>query len=148
MPIYSMPIISFLSSIVFYSVFSAYSITSTMQVFLYRISFSQQSSSSQPVSPAILHTSLPSSTSSSSLFPVAPGALVLEEPKDYPHVRFWTRGDYKSSKPKNKVTTMNSVPGKRGGSRAAKDINVMHQYLEKSDGCVVSGREASAIRKT
>ncbi|KAJ7809579.1 hypothetical protein B0H14DRAFT_3481320 [Mycena olivaceomarginata] len=91
----------------------------------------QQSSSSQPVSPAILHASLPSSTSSSSLLPVAPGALVLEEPKDYPHVRFWTRGDYKSSKPKNKVTTMNSVPGKRGGSRAAKDINVMHQYFRR-----------------
>ncbi|KAJ7851118.1 hypothetical protein B0H14DRAFT_2581559 [Mycena olivaceomarginata] len=103
------------------------------------------------MSPVFLSTSLPSSavsTSSSSLFPVAPGALVLEEPKDYPKVRFWTHGDYNESKPKNKVTTMNSVPGKCGGSRAAKDINVMHQYLEKSHGCVVSGREASAIRKT
>ncbi|KAF7335112.1 hypothetical protein MVEN_02261900 [Mycena venus] len=118
---------------------------------LLQISLSQQNSPSQPVSPVILNTSLPSSAvsmSSSSLFPVAPGALVLEEPKDYPNVRFWTRGDYNKSKPKNKVTTMNSMPGKRGGSRAAKDINVMHQYLEKSDGCVVSGREASAIRKT
>ncbi|KAJ7327597.1 hypothetical protein DFH08DRAFT_940853 [Mycena albidolilacea] len=118
---------------------------------LLQISFSQQNSPSQPVSPVILNTSLPSSavsTSSSSLFPVAPGALVLEEPKDYPYVCFWTRGDYKISEPKNKVTMMNSVSGKRGGSRAAKDINVMHQYLEKSDGSVVSGREASAIRKT
>ncbi|KAJ7728717.1 hypothetical protein B0H16DRAFT_1894031 [Mycena metata] len=83
--------------------------------------------------------------STSPLF-ILPGATDLADPKEFPLVRWWNRADFTRSQPKKKTTTMNSESGKRGGSRAAKDINVMHQYLENEDGTEVSGLAAKAMR--
>ncbi|KAJ7246890.1 hypothetical protein B0H12DRAFT_1073053 [Mycena haematopus] len=119
-----------------------------------RLSFVQHtSSSSQPVSSIVPNvpsrasaTSL--ATTASSLFSVNPGALVLADRKEYPDVVFWTRRRFNESQKTKAVATMNSMPGKRGRSRAAQDINVMTQYLEKTDGSIVSGNEAATIRAT
>ncbi|KAJ7027372.1 hypothetical protein C8F04DRAFT_1399548 [Mycena alexandri] len=114
------------------------------QYFCGRSAISQQVP--QFVSSSSLHpptTSFPSSSPLSTL----PGATDLADPKEFPLVRWWNRRDFTQSQTKKKTITMNSEAGKRGGSRAAKNINVMHQYLENEDGTVVSGLEAKAMRK-
>ncbi|KAJ7713251.1 hypothetical protein B0H16DRAFT_1810742 [Mycena metata] len=99
----------------------------------------------QSASSSSLHPPTMSLPSTSPLF-ILPGATDLADPKEFPLVRWWNRADFTRSQPKKKTTTMNSESGKRGGSRAAKDINVMHQYLENEDGTEVSGLAAKAMR--
>ncbi|KAJ7023771.1 hypothetical protein C8F04DRAFT_1401526 [Mycena alexandri] len=102
----------------------------------------------QPASsPSLLshHSAATSLPSTSPLFTL-PGATDLADQKDFPLVRWWDRTSYTKSQSTKKTTTMNSESGKRGGARAAKDINVMHQYLETEDGKSVSGLTAKAMR--
>ncbi|KAF8164217.1 hypothetical protein K438DRAFT_1775553 [Mycena galopus ATCC 62051] len=98
--------------------------------------------------PSVASLTTTTSPTTTSLFPISPSALVLADRKHYPDVVFWTRKAFKDSRNPQDIATMNSMPGKRGGSRAAKDINVMNLYLENSDGSIISGHEAAAIRKT
>ncbi|KAJ7022699.1 hypothetical protein C8F04DRAFT_1310168 [Mycena alexandri] len=113
-----------------------------------RLQLSVTQQPSQPASsPSLLshHSAATSLPSSSPLFTL-PGATDLADQKDFPLVRWWDRTSYTKSQSTKKTTTMNSESGKRGGARAAKDINVMHQYLETEDSKSVSGLTAKAMR--
>ncbi|KAJ7741149.1 hypothetical protein DFH07DRAFT_965039 [Mycena maculata] len=79
--------------------------------------------------------------------PAGDTSLALPDLKEYPQVRFWSRKKYTVTKD-TKTTTLNSTSAKRGSSRIVDDVNVMHRYLEKEDGSIVSGREAQEMRRT
>ncbi|KAJ7758831.1 hypothetical protein DFH07DRAFT_1024206 [Mycena maculata] len=95
----------------------------------------------------IATTISPAPMPSASPFAIPAGetSLALPDPKEYPQVRFWSRKKYTATKD-TKTTTFNSTSAKRRSSRIVDDINVMHWYLEKEDGSIVSGREAQEKR--
>ncbi|KAJ7711773.1 hypothetical protein B0H16DRAFT_1744851 [Mycena metata] len=87
----------------------------------------------QPPQPASSSSLLSYHSAATSLPSSLPGATNLADQKDFPLVRWWDRVSYTKSQSTKKMTTMNSESGKRGGARATKNINVMHQYLETED---------------
>ncbi|KAK7001537.1 hypothetical protein R3P38DRAFT_3284373 [Favolaschia claudopus] len=91
--------------------------------------------------PSALSLSAPSLTPSA-----APTELINDT--TFPSIRFWTRDNFNKSQSNKKTTTMNGKAGARGSVRAAKDINVMHLYVEHEDGTVATGREVREMRKT
>ncbi|KAK7018140.1 hypothetical protein R3P38DRAFT_2981473 [Favolaschia claudopus] len=66
----------------------------------------------------------------------------------FPSIRFWTRDNFNKSQTNKKTTTMNGKAGAKGSVRAAKDINVMHLYVEHEDGTIATGREVKEMRNT
>ncbi|KAJ7071836.1 hypothetical protein B0H15DRAFT_965767 [Mycena belliarum] len=100
---------------------------------------------SQSVPDAFKNAPMQGASSSAIL---AAGSTDLGEPKDFPKIRFWTRAKYTKSCATKKTTTLNDEPAKRGNTRVAQDINVMHRYIENADGSIASGKEAEAMRKT
>ncbi|KAJ7092935.1 hypothetical protein B0H15DRAFT_1020962 [Mycena belliarum] len=103
---------------------------------------------------AMFSQSVPDAFKNASMQGSSPSAILaadstdLGEPKDFPKIRFWTRAKYTKSCATKKTTTLNDEPAKRGNTRVAQDINVMHRYIENADGSIASGKEAEAMRKT
>ncbi|KAF8197203.1 hypothetical protein K438DRAFT_1759997 [Mycena galopus ATCC 62051] len=86
--------------------------------------------------------------SSSPTLDVDAASLELAARAEFPSIQFWTREDFNTITKSKKITTINEDAPKRGNTRAANDVNVMHLYVERHDGKPVSGREATDMRKT
>ncbi|THU87218.1 hypothetical protein K435DRAFT_867505 [Dendrothele bispora CBS 962.96] len=65
--------------------------------------------------------------------------------EDYPDVKFWTRKAWKEEEDRQKALSRGK--GQRGGTRAAKGINVAQRYIEMDDGTVIDGTRAASIRR-
>ncbi|CDO76122.1 hypothetical protein BN946_scf184876.g15 [Trametes cinnabarina] len=88
---------------------------------------------------AALSQSLPGASLTS------PTGMMIRQREDYPKVPFWRKRDWLQN-PKAV-----QEPGKRvqrGGTRAANGINVTMRYITDTDGNVIDGYRASAIRKS
>lgn len=91
------------------------------------------------------------SASSLSLAPDPAGNSVKPMPflrSQYPHVKFWTKLDWKTYKASQEGSSeLKAKTGERGGSRASKGENVMMLYVENADGTIISGTRAAEIRE-
>jgi hypothetical protein len=73
--------------------------------------------------------------------------LLSLEQSDYPHVKYWTKSDWRKSENFRKDTSELETKGTgRGASRSSKGENVMMLYIEDENGSPVCGTLASEIR--
>ncbi|KAI0280461.1 hypothetical protein BC826DRAFT_1112138 [Russula brevipes] len=69
------------------------------------------------------------------------------EKNDYPHVKFWTKEEWRKSENFHKDTSELETKGAgRGASRSSKGENVMMLYIEDANGSPISGTLAGEIR--
>ncbi|EIN04487.1 hypothetical protein PUNSTDRAFT_47463 [Punctularia strigosozonata HHB-11173 SS5] len=67
----------------------------------------------------------------------------------YPKVKYWDRETWANFCRQNQHSKGDSQDtGVRGGTRCTQDINVAARYIQYSDGSVVSGQRAAAMRRS